>query len=285
MNQEKIGKFISICRKEKGLTQEVLAEQLGVSKNAVSKWERGICLMDMSLLKPLCETLGVSINELLSGEKIKEEKIIEKYEENIVNTIEYSNKKINKKNKIIKCLIITFLTLILTLISLFIIDINRMRNNKPVFFSTWGIKYAPPVDLSEEKINRAVQNYLIKLDENHRHQNSKTFVSMRNYLIEEKENKVILYTWVLSETYYTEDNEIIQDSGYSIPHKITLKKENDEYIVINHQIPKDGSYYEPSMKKLFPRSVIRKMNNVHIDGTIEKLSFDIENQVENYYNR
>jgi len=285
MNQEKIGKFISICRKEKGLTQESLAEKLGVSKNAVSKWERGICLMDMSLLKPLCEILDISINELLSGEKIKEEKIIEKYEENIVNTIEYNNKKINKKNKIIRYLILMFLTLILTLISLFIIDINRMRNNKPVFFSTWGFKYAPPVDLSEEKIERAVQNYLIKLDKNNRHQNSKTFVSMRNYLIEEKENEIILYTWVLSETYYMDNNEIIQDSGYSIPHKITLKKENGEYVVINHQIPKDGSYYESSMKKLFPHSVIRKMNRVHIDGTIERLSFDIENQVKNYYDK
>ena len=50
MNQEKIGSFISKKRKEKKLTQEALAEKLNVSKNAVSKWERGICLMDMSLL-------------------------------------------------------------------------------------------------------------------------------------------------------------------------------------------------------------------------------------------
>lgn len=285
MNQEKIGKFISFCRKEKNLTQENLAQKLGVSKNAVSKWERGICLMDMSLLKPLCEILDISINELLSGEKIKEEKLKEKYEENIVNTIEYTRKKINNKNKIIKVLGITFLTLITILISLFAIDINRMINNKPVFFSTWGFSYAPPVDLSEEKINRAVKNYLINLDNNNRHQNAKTFISMRNYLIEEKKNEIILYTWVLSETYYMDNGEIKQDSGYSIAHKITLKKENDEYIVINHQIPKDGSYYEKSMKELFPYSVLRKMNKVHIDGTIEKLLFDIKNQVEYYYNR
>ena len=53
MNQEKIGKFIQELRKEKGLTQDELAEKLGITKNAVSKWERGISLMDLSLLKPL----------------------------------------------------------------------------------------------------------------------------------------------------------------------------------------------------------------------------------------
>lgn len=63
MNQEKIGKFISKKRKEKKFTQEDLAEKLGVSINAISKWERGICLMDMSLLKPLSSLLDVSINE------------------------------------------------------------------------------------------------------------------------------------------------------------------------------------------------------------------------------
>ena len=71
MNQEKIGKFIAESRKEKKLTQEELAEKLGITKNAVSKWERGLCLMDMSLLKPLSDILDVSINEILAGEKIE----------------------------------------------------------------------------------------------------------------------------------------------------------------------------------------------------------------------
>ena len=74
MNQEKIGKFIANIRKEKKLTQEELAEKLGITKNAVSKWERGLCLMDMSLLKPLSEILDVSINELIIkilGKRVK----------------------------------------------------------------------------------------------------------------------------------------------------------------------------------------------------------------------
>lgn len=77
MDKGKIGQFIANCRKDKKLTQEQLAEKLNISKNAVSKWERGICLMDMSLLKPLSEILDVSVNDILSGEKIPEDKIKE----------------------------------------------------------------------------------------------------------------------------------------------------------------------------------------------------------------
>ncbi|HIT70952.1 MAG TPA: helix-turn-helix transcriptional regulator [Candidatus Scatovivens faecipullorum] len=83
MDKVKIGQFIANCRKDKKLTQEQLAEKLNISKNAVSKWERGICLMDMSLLKPLSEILGISVNDILSGEKIPEDKIKEKSEENV----------------------------------------------------------------------------------------------------------------------------------------------------------------------------------------------------------
>ena len=69
MNQEKIGKFISSLRKEKGYTQLELAKKLGVTDKAVSKWERGLCFPDMSLLIPLSEILDVTMNELLLGER------------------------------------------------------------------------------------------------------------------------------------------------------------------------------------------------------------------------
>ena len=93
MDQEKIGKFIASCRKEKKLTQEELAEKLNITKNAVSKWERGLSLMDMSLLKPLSEILGVSVNEILSGEKIDDSDIEKKSEENIIKLTELINLK------------------------------------------------------------------------------------------------------------------------------------------------------------------------------------------------
>jgi len=93
MDQQKIGKFISNQRRELNITQEELAEQLGITKNAVSKWERGICLMDMSLLKPLSEILQVGIVDILSGEKVREEEIQNKYEETLENVMKLNSMK------------------------------------------------------------------------------------------------------------------------------------------------------------------------------------------------
>ena len=117
MNQERIGKFIAELRKEKNLTQEELATKLGITKNAVSKWERGLSMMDVSLLKPVCEILGISIVELLNGEKIKDDDINHKAEDTIKNTIEYSNKKI-KVNRI-KNIICTLIVIILLCVGIF----------------------------------------------------------------------------------------------------------------------------------------------------------------------
>lgn len=114
MNQEKIGKFIAEIRKQKKLTQEQLSEKLGISINAVSKWERGICLMDMSLLKPLSIILDVSINEILSGEKIEVKEIEKKSEENIINLTELLNLKTMKYGIIGMSLFFIVLVLIST---------------------------------------------------------------------------------------------------------------------------------------------------------------------------
>ena len=94
MNQEKIGKFIAKCRKDKKLTQSELAEKLGVTDKSIGNWENGRNMPDLSLFKPLCDELGITINELLSGENLKKEEYQEKFEENIISTIDYSTKKI-----------------------------------------------------------------------------------------------------------------------------------------------------------------------------------------------
>lgn len=110
MNQEKIGEFIAKKRKEKNLTQENLSENLGISINAVSKWERGICLMDMSLLKPLSKILGVTINEILSGEEISEKDLRNKTDENIINITElYDLKAIQKGTVVFTIVLLLFL--------------------------------------------------------------------------------------------------------------------------------------------------------------------------------
>ncbi len=83
MDQKKIGAFIAQCRKEKGLTQMQLAELLEITNQAVSKWETGKGMPDVSLLQPLCKILGITLNELFSGEHISEDEYRGKAEENI----------------------------------------------------------------------------------------------------------------------------------------------------------------------------------------------------------
>ena len=100
MNQEKIGKFIASVRKEKNITQNELAERLGVSDRPIGSWENGRNMPDVSLFKPLCEELGVTLNDLLSGEKVSENCYQERLEENIISAIDYSNKKIEKNNNV-----------------------------------------------------------------------------------------------------------------------------------------------------------------------------------------
>ena len=119
MNQEKIGKFIQKKRKEKKITQSELAEKLGVSDRTVGNWENGRNMPDLSLFKPLCDCLDISINDLLSGEEIKKENYQDKFEENIVNTIDYSNKKINKYSNVVGILL-TIFGLFITMTSIMI---------------------------------------------------------------------------------------------------------------------------------------------------------------------
>ena len=108
MNQKKIGEFILKCRREKALTQLELAEMLGVSDRSISNWENGRNMPDLSLFKPLCEILGISINDLISGEKVSDIEYQDKLEENIIKTIDYSNKKVIEKNNLINIIFIVF---------------------------------------------------------------------------------------------------------------------------------------------------------------------------------
>ena len=121
MDLDKIGKFIALNRKNKGLTQEQLAEKLGVTNKTISRWETGKYMPDLSLLKPLSEELGITLNELLSGEKIEEQKIVENMEKNIINTIDYSNKKVENEHKKIS-IILMILGAIISISALTIFD-------------------------------------------------------------------------------------------------------------------------------------------------------------------
>ena len=97
MDQIKIGKFIANCRKQKNLTQMQLSEKIGVTDKAISKWERGIAMPDSSIMLELCDILGISVNELLSGEKICMENNSQKNEQLVLDMA----KEIERKNKTI----------------------------------------------------------------------------------------------------------------------------------------------------------------------------------------
>ena len=101
MDTKKIGKFISENRKRKGLTQEQLGNILGVSNKTISRWENGNYMPDLSLLIPLSEALDITLNELLNGKYITEDKIMETTEKSLKNTINYSkNMLVQEKRKI-----------------------------------------------------------------------------------------------------------------------------------------------------------------------------------------
>lgn len=94
MEQIKIGKFIAEERKAKGLTQRQLADTLSISDKTVSKWECGKGLPEVSLMLPLCETLNITVNDLLSGERVSEVDYQKKAEENMMDLM-----KENQENK------------------------------------------------------------------------------------------------------------------------------------------------------------------------------------------
>ena len=97
MDQLKIGKFIAERRKEKNLTQMQLAEKLGITDKAISKWERGIAMPDSSIMLELCDILNISVNDLLCGEKISMENNNQKSEQLLLDMA----KEIERKNKTI----------------------------------------------------------------------------------------------------------------------------------------------------------------------------------------
>ena len=116
MDQVKIGKFLSDERKAKGYTQKQLSELLGISDKTISKWECGNGFPEASLLLPLCNELEITVNELLTGERISQQNYKKKAEENMVNMIR--EKEENKQKLLLTTMIgvistITFVTLLL----------------------------------------------------------------------------------------------------------------------------------------------------------------------------
>lgn len=148
MNQEKIGKLIAKLRKDKGLTQRQLGEMVGVGYRAVSKWETGLTMPDISIINELSTILGISSDELLSGElSLKEEN-------NIVDESEITKKTFNKKK-------LLFLLIPLLIIIIILVIMNNKHHSKE-----YVIKSLNP---DEYQLNGILtidnNNIVIKIDE------------------------------------------------------------------------------------------------------------------------
>ena len=127
MDLIKIGKYIASKRKSLGMTQKQLAEKLGMSDKSVSKWERGVCLPDVSVYKELCSILGISLNEFLAGEDIAQENMIQKSETNIIEVI---RDNINKQKclKVMRCILLVISICAVAVIGFIIYRLKKPQN-------------------------------------------------------------------------------------------------------------------------------------------------------------
>ncbi len=124
MDTIKIGQFIKSLRKENSLTQREVAERLNVSEKTISKWETGNGMPEVSIMLPLCKLFGISINELLSGERLDEKQYVEKAEENMAMLVDRTTPRKKIVISTISCILVILSSLALILISaLFITQI------------------------------------------------------------------------------------------------------------------------------------------------------------------
>lgn len=141
MNQEKIGKFISELRKEKNMTQLELANKLGITDRAISKWENGRGMPDVSLLEPLCNELNISISELLKGEKIG--KIEDDHNVSLsTDTLTAYSRLLNQQKR--RKFPLVVIALLLILVPLIVI-IATLATNKTFFKTTYHSSFASSV--------------------------------------------------------------------------------------------------------------------------------------------
>lgn len=126
MNQEKIGKFLKELRKQKGLTQEQIAEKFNVSNRTISRWENGNNMPDLDILIELSDYYEVDLREILNGER-KSENMDKKMEETVLQAADYTSTKAERYNKRIR--VCNGIALLLILVYTFIKDTSLCNNS------------------------------------------------------------------------------------------------------------------------------------------------------------
>lgn len=130
MNQIKIGKFIAAKRKEQNLTQAQLAEKLGITDRAVSKWETGKSLPDASIMLELCALLGITVNDLLCGEVVSMENYNEQMEKSLIEMVK---QKEQSDKRLLTMEIVIGLTSTIFLFVMLAVGIIFMTLEKPIW--------------------------------------------------------------------------------------------------------------------------------------------------------
>ena len=189
MDQKKIGKFIASLRKEKNMTQSEFSEKMGVSINAVSKWERGISFPDVSLFKKICYELDISIEELINGEKDNSDEAKEKA---IITSIK-DKEKMKRRNK--KIFIISSI-IFLIVISLFIIYNFKMKVN---LVNDSNYLYDEVIDFLKKKE--------FKENPDVKYEDFNVFYSYYGFGIEKDGQYKYAYMWIYDGSFYIENEE------------------------------------------------------------------------------
>lgn len=265
MNQDKSGKFIAKLRKEKKMTQEQLAEKMGVSINAVSKWERGLSFPDVSLYKKLCKELDINIEELINGEKDNSEEAKEKA---IISTVKEREKIKRNFKKILSLFIAIF-------IITFSILIYYNKNLKLNLVNDSDFLYDEVINFIKSK----------EFDENpdSNYKDFNVFYSYHGFGIEKEHSYKYVYMWIYQQSYYIESEEygsgLAISSSSSMPVKAIFKDNKLQDIVY----PKDGNEYVSSIKAMFPGIIEYQVLNYDKEKNINKLFNEVEQKKNIYY--
>ncbi|MCI5885449.1 MAG: helix-turn-helix domain-containing protein [Clostridiales bacterium] len=159
MDQKKIGKYIADKRKALGMTQVSLADKLDISDKSVSKWERGVCLPDVSKYQELCDTLGISLNELFAGEDLPAENVIKQSERNLL----WISRLGEVKNKRLFRIIIALIMCVIVLTAGFIWNMNQDKTLRGNYITAFSIENPDEAGLVFTFGDAAIFNY--SLDE------------------------------------------------------------------------------------------------------------------------
>lgn len=285
MNYKEIGKFIATKRKEKGMTQNDIANKLNITDRAVSRWERGVGCPDISILEPLSNVLGVSILEILHGKKVENNE-----NEILVDILKENKKRINKWKMFTYIIlnILLFIFLFLFIFSFFIPKIINIREDlemqtiiSPSMNPTYNIKDVVVIEktsISELKVGDVISFYSnISLLEDipviHR-------ISKINY---DGTGDVSIQTYSSNNVTSVEDNKF--ESRYCIITKGDSNSEEDLGCVNESNLIGKVKYKVPFVMQLFNRTgdVSIYVGIFLILGVLSILYLDILYLINNIY--